>query len=116
MQVRIPSTSSESLYLDTINVSVAGGAADALDCLSDAIETISRIRSQVGAYENRLDYTTSSLDETEENMTSALSRIEDVDMAEEMTEYTKYNVLEQAGISALSQANELPELALQLLS
>ena len=48
-------------------------------------------------------------------MTAALSRIEDVDMAEEMTEYTKYNVLQQAGTSALAQANELPTLALQLL-
>jgi flagellin len=115
MQVRIPSTSAESLYLDTIDVSVSGGARDALDTLSDAINTISRIRSQVGAYENRLDYTTDTLDTTEENMTSALSRIEDTDMAEEMTEYTKYNVLQQAGTSALAQANELPSLALQLL-
>ena len=56
-----------------------------------------------------------SLDETQENMTAALSRIEDVDMAEEMTEYTKYNVLQQAGTSVLAQANELPRQALQLL-
>ena len=48
-------------------------------------------------------------------MTSALSRIEDVDMAQEMTEYTKYNVLQQAGTSALAQANQIPQMALQLL-
>ncbi|MCF0128884.1 MAG: flagellin, partial [Pseudobutyrivibrio sp.] len=53
--------------------------------------------------------------ETGENITSAISRIEDVDMATEMVEYTRLNVLEQSGMSALSQANELPQLALQLL-
>jgi flagellin len=62
-----------------------------------------------------LEHTVSSLDQTEENMTSAISRIEDVDMAEEMVEYTKQNVLAQAGTSALSQANEMPQMALQLL-
>ena len=115
MQIRIPATDVESLYLDEIDVTTVNGATRALQRLDDAIATVSQIRSQIGAYENRLDYTVSSLDETEENMTAALSRIEDVDMAEEMTEYTKYNVLQQAGTSALAQANELPTLALQLL-
>ena len=64
---------------------------------------------------NRLDYAVSSLDGSEENMTQALSRIEDVDMAEEMTEYTKYNVLSQAATSVLAQANDLPQQVLQLL-
>ena len=115
MQIRIPATDVESLYLDEIDVTTVNGATRALQRLDDAIATVSQIRSQIGAYENRLDYTVNSLDETEENMTAALSRIEDVDMAEEMTEYTKYNVLQQAGTSALAQANELPTLALQLL-
>ena len=61
------------------------------------------------------DYAVSSLDGSEENMTQALSRIEDVDMAEEMTEYTKYNVLTQAATSVLAQANDLPQQVLQLL-
>ena len=56
-----------------------------------------------------------SLDATEENMTQALSRIEDVDMAAEMTEYTKYNVLSQAATSVLAQANDIPQQVLQLL-
>ncbi len=115
MQVRIPAMDAESLYLDTVNVSTVHGAKDALNRLDEVLDKVSSVRSQIGAYENRLDYTTTSLDETEENMTEALSRIEDVDMAEEMVEYTKDNVLEQAGTSALAQANELPELALQLL-
>lgn len=115
MQVRIPATDVESLYLDDIDVTTIHGATKAMDRLDDAISKISQIRSQIGAYENRLDYTVASLDETQENMTAALSRIEDVDMAEEMTEYTKYNVLQQAGTSVLAQANELPTQALQLL-
>lgn len=115
MQVRIPSTNVDSLYIDDIDVTTVNGPSKAMDRLDSAISTISQIRSQIGAYENRLDYTVDSLDETQENMESALSRIEDVDMAEEMTEYTKYNVLQQAGTSVLAQANELPTQALQLL-
>lgn len=115
MQVRIPSTNVDSLYIDDIDVTTVNGPSKAMDRLDSAISTISQIRSQIGAYENRLDYTVGSLDETQENMESALSRIEDVDMAEEMTEYTKYNVLQQAGTSVLAQANELPTQALQLL-
>ena len=115
MQVRIPATDADSLYIDDIDVTTVNGPSKAMDRLDSAISTISQIRSQIGAYENRLDYTVDSLDETQENMESALSRIEDVDMAEEMTEYTKYNVLQQAGTSVLAQANELPTQALQLL-
>ena len=69
----------------------------------------------MGAYENRLDYAISSLDAGEENMTNAISRLADVDMAEEMTEYTNKNVLTQASISVLAQANDLPQQVLSLL-
>ncbi len=115
MQVRIPATDIESLYLDDLDVTTVSGALDAMDKLDEAISKVSQIRSSIGAYENRLDYTVNSLDQTSENMTSAQSRIEDVDMAEEMTEYTKYNVLQQAATSVLAQANEIPTQALQLL-
>lgn len=115
MQLRIPATDVDSLYLDNINVATVNGAKNTIAHIDDAMTKINEVRSKIGAYENRLDYTVSSLDLTQENMTSALSRIEDVDMAEEMVEYTKYNVLQQAGTSALSQANSLPELALQML-
>jgi len=105
----------EHLYIDDVNVTTVNGAKRALDKLSDALDRINSVRADLGAYQNRLESSVASLDETSENMTSAMSRISDADMAKEMTEYTKYNVLSQSSTSALSQANELPQLALQLL-
>lgn len=115
MTVQIPSIDTEHLYIDDVNVTTVNGAMKALDSLSDALDRINSIRADLGAYQNRLESAVASLDETNENMNSALSRIEDADMAKEMTEYTKFNVLSQSATSALSQANELPQLALQLL-
>ena len=89
--------------------------AGAISQLDDALARVSSVRSAIGAYQNRLDYAVTSLDETSENMTAALSRIQDVDMALEMTEYTKQNVLQQSAISVLSQANDQPQQVLQLL-
>ena len=76
---------------------------------------ISDVRSRLGAYQNRLEHTDSSLAITTENMTSAYSRIMDVDMAEEMTVYSTQQVLSQAGTSMLAQANKRPSEVLQLL-
>lgn len=115
MDVRIPEVSSETLYIDKVNVCTVTGADRAITSFSGAIQKVSEVRSSIGAYQNRLDYAVSSLDLTEENMTQALSRIEDVDMAEEMTEYTKDNILTQAATSVLAQANDLPQQVLQLL-
>jgi flagellin len=115
IDVRIPEISSESLYLDTVNVAVAGGADKALNTLDEAISKLGDVRSGIGAYTNRLEYAVSSLSETQIDLTSALSNIMDTDMAEEMTEYTQQNVLEQAAISVLSQANDLPQQVLSLL-
>ncbi|MCR5668559.1 MAG: flagellin [Lachnospiraceae bacterium] len=115
MAVRIPATDTKSLYIDDLDVSTVDGADRGIGILDEALTRVNEIRASIGAYENRLEHTVSSLDQTEENMTSAISRIEDVDMAEEMVEYTKQNVLAQAGTSALSQANEMPQMALQLL-
>ena len=115
MTVRIAAVTTQFMYIDDVDVTRAKGPEDAMDALGDALSYVTSVRSQLGAYENRLDHTTKSLDATEENMTSAISRIEDADMATTMVEYTKLNVLEQAGVSALAQANELPQLALQLL-
>ena len=115
MTVRIPATDTKHMYIDDVNVTTVNGAMKALDKLSDALDYINKSRAELGAYQNRLESSVASLDETSENMTSALSRISDADMAKEMTEYTKYNVLSQSSTSALSQANELPQLALQLL-
>lgn len=83
--------------------------------MEDAIKYISSVRSGLGAYQNRLEHTISSLDISNESMTSAYSRIMDVDMAEEMTEYTTVQVLTQASTSMLAQANERPAQVLQLL-
>ena len=115
MTVQIPAMDTKHMYIDDVDVTTVNGATRALDKLSDALDYINAARADLGAYQNRLESSVASLDETSENMNSALSRIEDVDMAHEMTEYTKYNVLSQSATSALSQANELPQLALQLL-
>ncbi len=115
MQVRIQEVSSETLYLDEVDVTKVEGASRAISRLDEAIEKTSSVRSAVGAYQNRLEYAVDSLDASEEDMTSAISRIADVDMAKEMTEYTKYTVLQQAGTSVLAQANDIPQSVLQLL-
>lgn len=115
MEVRIPEVSTESLYIDQLNVTTVTGADRAIASLDKAIAQVSDVRSSLGAYQNRLEYTTKSLDAFEENMTGAISRLTDVDMADEMTNYTHQNVLNQAAISVLTQANELPQQVLQIL-
>ncbi|MBQ9631487.1 MAG: hypothetical protein IJV04_01015 [Lachnospiraceae bacterium] len=115
MTVRLDSISAENLYLDQIDVTTQRGATRALEQLDEVLSRVTDVRAHIGAYSNRLEHAVASLDQTNENMEQAISRIKDVDMAEEMTEYTKYNVLQQAATSALSQANELPQTALQLL-
>lgn len=115
MDVRIPSTSPKALYIDKVNVCTVTGAGRAIESYDKAIAKVSEVRSRMGAYQNRLEHAVFSLEGTEENMTAALSRIEDVDMAEEMTAYTQYTVLTQAATSVLAQANEIPQQALQLL-
>ena len=116
MDLRIPEVSQESLYLDQIDVAVAGGAEKALNILDDALEKVNSVRSRIGAFQNRLEYASASLAETSENMTAAYSSITDADMATEMTEYAAQSVLNQAGISVLSQANDMPQQVLSLLS
>lgn len=115
MDVRIGEISCESLYIDTIDVTVTNGAEKAMETLDEAIAKLSSIRSRIGAFQNRLDYATASLSETEENVTVAYSGLMDTDMAEEMSEYTQQNILDQAAISVLAQANELPQQILSLL-
>ena len=115
MEIRIPEVSSDSLFIDDLDVVVTGGADRALNSLDAAISQVSSVRSMLGAYENRLDYSVASLDTFEENMTRAISRLTDADMAEEMTEYTHQNILNQAAISVLTQANDMPQQVLQIL-
>ncbi len=113
--IRIPKLDLDNLYLDDLDVTTVYGADRAIGKLDWALNKVSSVRAKIGAYENRLDHAVASLDQTSENLTKAFSDLADVDMAEEMTKYTQYNVLVQASTSVLAQANDLPESVLQLL-
>jgi len=91
-------------------------AADAtLDAIETAIENVGTARADLGAYQNRLEHTVNNLGTTSENLTAAESRIRDADMAKEMMEFTKLNILNQAGTAMLAQANQAPQSVLSLL-
>lgn len=111
----IPRMSAEAMGLTGIDMKTKAGAQHAIDKVSTAIEYVNRARSRMGAYENRLENTGSFIDSYNENVTASVSRIQDTDMAEEMIEFTSMQILSQAGISMLAQANEAPQQALQLL-
>ncbi len=115
MAVRVPILNTRSLYIDELDVTKIDGADRGMTEMDNAISIVSAARAKMGAYENRLDYAVKSLDETGEDMTTAISRLGDVDMAEEMTTYTNASVLTQASISVLAQANDLPQQVLSLL-
>jgi len=91
------------------------GADAAITVFNDAIEVVSAERAKLGAYQNRLEHTINNLGTSSENLTAAESRIRDVDMAKEMMEFTKLNILNQASQAMLAQANQLPQGVLQLL-
>jgi flagellin len=92
----------------------SGGIAT-LSGLDDAIKNVSKVRSEFGAVQNRLEHRLNNLATYQENLTASESRIRDVDMAEEMTKFTKLNILQQAGTSMLAQANQAPQNVLSLL-
>ncbi|MDD2624815.1 MAG: flagellin, partial [Candidatus Riflebacteria bacterium] len=115
MKIGIGSMTSQALGIDKIDLTSVEGAEDALEKLNKALDTVSSQRSKLGAYQNRLEYSISNLQNTATNMTAAESRIRDVDIASEMTEYTRNQILSQAGTSMLAQANSLPQTALSLL-
>lgn len=86
-----------------------------IETIDDQIKLVSTGRSTLGAYQNRLEHTTNNLASAAENLTSAESRVRDVDMAKEMMEFTKNNILTQASQAMLAQANQQPQAVLQLL-
>jgi len=90
-------------------------ASDLIDKLDKALGSISSSRATLGAAQNRLQYTIANLGTTSENLSASNSRIRDVDVATESSNMAKNQVLEQAGVSVLAQANQLPQLALKLL-
>jgi len=99
----------------TINISDQAIASKAAEMIRDSIDEVSLQRAQLGATQNRLDYTINNLDTAKENIETANSRIRDTDMAEEMMKYTQSNVLTQAAQAMLAQANTQPQNVLQLL-
>ena len=111
----IPRMTTEAMGLAKVDMKTKEGSQKAIDQMNTAIEYVNRARSRMGAYENRLENTSDYIDAYNENVTSSVSRIQDTDMAEEMIEFTTMQILSQAGISMLSQANEAPQQALQLL-
>lgn len=115
LDVRISEISLRALGLNGRDCRTEENAREFLSELPNTLKYINESRSRLGAYQNRLEHTVSTLDISENNMTAAYSRIMDVDMAEEMTEYSKYQVLVQSGTSMLAQANERPSSVLQLL-
>ncbi|MBQ9605877.1 MAG: hypothetical protein IJV16_01715 [Lachnospiraceae bacterium] len=111
----IPLMTTEAMGLAGLDMTTKEGSYKAIDQVNTALEYVNRVRSRMGAYENRLENTDSFLDAYNEDINTSLSRIQDTDMAEEMTEFTNMQILSQAGISMLAQANEAPQQALQLL-
>ncbi|MED4988799.1 flagellin Hag [Parageobacillus toebii] len=98
-----------------IDISSQSAADAAITQIDNAIQTVSSERAKLGAYQNRLEHTINNLGTSAENLTAAESRIRDVDMAKEMMEFTKNNILSQAAQAMLAQANQLPQGVLQLL-
>ncbi len=115
LDIRVPTISLDELGLTNMTMKDMQSAREAIDSIAGAIEYVSSARSRLGAYQNRLEHCVSNLDIISENMTAAYSRIMDADMAEEMTEYTTVQVISQASMSMLAQANERPAQVLQLL-
>ena len=117
INVNIETMNASYLGIKGLNVSddTGVGATYAVDAIADALQKVSDQRSSLGAVQNRLEHTIANLDNVVENTTSAESRIRDVDMAEEMVEYSKNNILAQAGQSMLAQANQATQGVLSLL-
>lgn len=111
----IGNMSSSALGLDGVLVTTNPLANKAIRMIDLAVDKVSLARSKLGAIQNRLDHTVSNLNEMAQNLTGALSRIQDADMAKEMTEFTKNNIILQAATAMLAQANQLPQNVLQLL-
>ena len=107
----------DALTVSNINAQMdtAANATAAITVINNAIEAVSSQRSALGAIQNRLEYTIANLNNASENLSAAESRIRDVDMAKEMTNYSKNNILQQAAQAMLAQANQAPQNVLQLL-
>ncbi|ASI36269.1 MULTISPECIES: flagellin [unclassified Exiguobacterium] len=110
----VPSVDGTPEY--ALSVMTEQDANDAISRYTQAIDTVSAQRSKLGAIQNRFEAMTSVLSVSKENLTASESRIRDADMAREMMEYAKYNILNQSGMAMIAQANALPQGVLQLLN
>lgn len=117
LEIKIGGMSSGALSITATNVSVADNAASktSIDRINSAIKSVSTERSKLGAFQNRLEHTISNLDNASENLQAVESRVRDVDMAKEMMNFSKNNILQQAAQAMLAQANQAPQGVLQLL-
>ena len=115
MDIKIGDMRSDALGIKDINLSTTTGAQEAITTINNAIEKVSTQRSELGAFQNRLEHTIKNLDTSSENLQASESRIRDVDMAKEMMDFTKNNILTQAAQAMLAQANNAPQGVLQLL-
>ena len=109
------STTALGVSIGSITVSSASFATAAISTIDNAITTVSKERSKLGAVQNRLEHTIANLNNAAENLTAAESRVRDVDMAKEMMNFSKNNILQQAAQAMLAQANQQPQGVLQLL-
>ena len=101
--------------IDTVDISTQAGSQRAISLIDSAISEIDSQRADLGAVQNRFDHTISNLANISENVSASRSRIQDTDFATETAQMTKNQILQQAGTSILSQANQLPQAALSLL-
>ena len=115
IEVTLESMDAGTLGVDAIDVSTADNATTSITTINTAIESVSKFRSNLGAVQNRLEHTIKNLNNSSENLQAAESRIRDVDMAQEMMNFTRSNVLNQAAQAMLAQANQQPTQILSLL-
>jgi flagellin len=108
-------SSADVFGADISTIDLTSGAASAIDTIDSAIASVSSVRSDLGATQNRLEHTINNLNVAVENLTASESRIRDTDMALEMANFTRHQILTQAGTSMLAQANQVPQNVLQLL-
>ena len=115
IELEINAMTASGLGVSGLDISSQSGADKAITTIQSAIDKVSSERAKLGAYQNRLEHTINNLGTASENLTAAESRIRDVDMAKEMMEFTKMNILQQAATAMLAQANMQPQMVLQLL-
>ncbi len=115
VSLTIANQSSAALTVNGVSVGTVSAANSSIELIDNAINSVSKTRSSLGALQNRLEHTINNLGVAAENLTAAESRIRDVDMAKEMMDFTKNNILTQASQAMLAQANMQPQGVLQLL-